>query len=315
MSEEQGQAQEQPTANDLALKIAGQIVDETEKKEPQEATPEPAQTSEETPQEDPGTIELDPDAKLFEVEETREGGVKEKVKYSLSELKAQRMMQADYQRKTAELARAREEAQAQIRQQIDPVVKQYQDKLQTYESAVWQALAPEVQGVNLDQLARENPAEWAAKMQRIQSLQTTLQAIEMEKNNLSQAQVQRQQEAQMQQIQKAREVLQTEIPGWNDEVYRSVLKTGLDYGYSAPEVNAVTDPRAIKVLHDAMKYRALQSAKPQVEKKVVSVPKVVKPGSSEKGDPNREDLQKAKAQLKKTGRDDDARAVARHFFS
>jgi len=310
MSEEQGQAQEQPDVN--VLEAASRILASDEPPKEQEQT-EPAQAVQAEPEE--ATIELDPDAKLFEVEEMREGGVKEKVKYSLSELKAQRMMQADYQRKTAELARLREEAQSQVKQQVEPLVKQYQERLQTYEAAVWQALAPEVQGVNLDQLARENPAEWAAKMQRIQSLQTTLQAIEFEKTKLAESQRQQLQEAQMQQIQKARETLQNEIPGWNDEVYRSVLKTGLEYGYSAPEVNAVTDPRAIKVLHDAMKYRALQTAKPQVEKKVVSVPKVVKPGSTEKVDPNREELQKAKAQLKKTGRTEDAIAVARHFFS
>lgn len=310
MSEEQGQAQEQPDLNVLATEAASRILASDEPKE-QEAPP----PQEEAPPTEEATIELDPDAKLFEVEEMREGGIKEKVKYSLSELKAQRMMQADYQRKTAELARMREEAQIQVKQQVEPLVKQYQERLQTYEAAVWQALAPEVQGVNLDQLARENPAEWAAKMQRIQSLQTTLQAIEFEKTKLAESQRQQLQEAQMQQIQKARETLQNEIPGWNDEVYRSVLKTGLEYGYSAPEVNAVTDPRAIKVLHDAMKYRALQTAKPQVEKKVVSVPKVVKPGSTEKVDPNREELQKAKAQLKKTGRTEDAVAVARHFFS
>lgn len=309
MSEEQGQAPEQPS--DIAQRIAGQLI-EPEKKQPeQEAQPasqEPAET-----QPDEGSIELDPDAKLFEVEEMREGGTKEKVKYSLSELKSQRMMQADYQRKTAELAREREAARESVKQQVEPVVKQYQDRLQTFENALWQAMAPEVQGVDLDRLSRENPAEWAAKMQRIQSFQTTLQAIEFERSKLAETSKQQFQEAQQQQIQKARETLQTEIPGWSDDVYRSVLKTGLDYGYSAPEVNAVTDPRAIKVLHDAMKYRALQAAKPGMEKKVVSVPKVVKPGSSEKADPNREDLQKAKAQLKKTGRQEDAIAYARHL--
>lgn len=311
MSEEQGQAQEQPDVNVLAAEAASRIL---EADEPKQETPEAPPQEPETPPEE-SSIELDPDAKLFEVEETREGGVKEKVKYSLSELKAQRMMQADYQRKTAELAREREAAREQVKQQVEPVVKQYQDRLQTFENALWQAMAPELQNVDMDRLAQENPAEWARKMQIATKFQTTLQAIEFEKSKLAEVQKQQLQEAQMQQIQKAREVLQTEIPGWSDEVYRSVLKTGLDYGYSAPEVNAVTDPRAIKVLHDAMKYRQLQAAKPQVEKKVVSVPKVVKPGSTEKVDPNREELQKAKAQLKKTGRTEDAVALARHFFS
>src|SRR6185295_893162 len=108
-----------------------------------EATPErqevKQETQGETPQEttqEESSIELDPDAKLFEVEEMREGGVKEKVKYSLSELKAQRMMQADYQRKTAEVARERDSGREQIRQQNEALANQFQERLQTYEAAV-----------------------------------------------------------------------------------------------------------------------------------------------------------------------------------
>src|SRR6185436_1789946 len=294
MPDQQGQVERQPTAQEIAMKIASDII-EPEKKEPQEATQEVPQEQQAAPEAqaeptDDGSIELDPDAKLFEVEEVREGGVKEKVKYSLSEFKAQRMMQADYQRKTAELAREREAAKAQVQQQVEPVVKQYQERLQTFENALWQAMAPEVQGVDLDRLSRENPAEWAAKMQRIQSFQTTLQAIEFEKNKLAEVQRNQFQEQQQQQIQKAREVLQQDIPGWSDDLYRSTLKAGLGVGYSAAELNAVTDPRAIKVLHKAMLYDQLQAAKPAIEKKIVNVPKILKSGSSEKTDPNREEL-------------------------
>jgi hypothetical protein len=181
------------------------------------------------------------------------------------------------------------------------VVKQYQEQLQYFEKAVWQALAPEMQNTDWNTLAAENPAEWARKMQVVTNVNATLEAIRGENQRLTQAQQQQVGEAQKQQITKARETLQNDIPGWNDEVYRSVLKTGLDYGYSPDEVNAVTDPRAIKVLNDAMKYRALQAAKPVVEKKIVNVPKVLKPGSAEKPDPNRETWKKGMAQLKKGG--------------
>jgi hypothetical protein len=302
MAEEQGQAQEQPdvTENELAVAAADRILDsenEVPKKEPEGEVK--VEATEAQPEE--GGIEIDLDAKMFEVEETKEGGIKEKVKYSLNELKAQRMMQADYQRKTAELARERESGREQVKQAIDPVVKQYQEQLQYFEKAVWQALAPEMQNTDWNTLAAENPAEWARKMQVVTNVNATLEAIRGENQRLTQAQQQQVGEAQKQQITKARETLQNDIPGWNDEVYRSVLKTGLDYGYSPDEVNAVTDPRAIKVLNDAMKYRALQAAKPVVEKKIVNVPKVLKPGSAEKPDPNRETWKKGMAQLKKGG--------------
>lgn len=317
MSEEQGQAQEQPTTEQTAQLLAGQMLGEPEKKKPEApAAQEVAQEAEQVAEEvEEQTIELDLEAKMFEVEETREGGVKEKVKYSAKELMSQRMMQADYQRKTAETAREREAIKEVVRQQTEAVVKQAQEKLDVFERAVWQAMAPELQGVDMNRLATENPAEWARKMQIANNGQATLQEIQLEKSRLADAQKVQFAEQQAKMVLHAKETLHKEIPNWSDETYLNIRKAGVEnYGYSMEEVNQVVDARAIKVLHDAMKYRELQKAKPSVEKKVVNVPKVVKPGSPDRNDPNRESLNKAKAQLRKTGRMDDAVAVARHFF-
>lgn len=321
MSEEQGQAQEQPTTEQTAQLLAGQMLGEPEKKKPEEPVAQTEQNEgsvqdeqQEAPTEE--EIQLDLDAKMFEVEEMREGGVKEKVKYSAKELMSQRMMQADYQRKTAELAREREAVRELVKQQTEPVLKQYQEKLNTYEQMLWQAAAPELHGVNLDELAVKNPAEWARISQLGNRFTYAMQAIQQERQNLILAQQQQQQEAQQQLIQKSLAILKSDIPNWSEETYSQIRKGGVEnYGYSMEEVNQVVDARAIKVLHDALKYRELQKAKPSVEKKVVNVPKVLKPGSTDKTDPNRESLNKAKAQLRKTGRTEDAVAVARHFFN
>lgn len=321
--EEQGQAQEQPIS-ELASQVATQIIEsEDPRKKPAEAPAEQAQETSEQPTEEAHaeetseepSIELDLEAKLFEVEETREGGVKEKVKYSAKELMAQRMMQADYQRKTAELAREREAVKELVKQQTEPVVSQYQQKLEIFERAVWHSLAPDIQNTDWNKLAIENPAEWAAKRQAVENVTSILQSIEAEKQELANQAKAKLLENQQKQIQLAKEILQKDIPGWSDETYLNIRKAGVDYGYTLDEVNQVTDARAIKVLHDAMKYRALQAAKPSVEKKVLNVPKVLKPGSAEKPDPNRETLNKAKAQLKKTGRQEDAIAFARLLVS
>ncbi len=40
---------------------------------------------------------------------------------------------------------------------------------------------------------------------------------------------------------------------------------------------SIADPRFVKVLADAMAWRELQSKKPEVEKKVTSAPKALKP--------------------------------------
>ena len=46
----------------------------------------------------------------------------------------------------------------------------------------------------------------------------------------------------------------------------------------------VYDPRMVKVLNDAYQWRQLQSKKPEISKKVVTVPKIVKPGNNAKPD-------------------------------
>ena len=84
-------------------------------------------------------------------------------------------------------------------------------------------------------------------------------------------------------------------------MYGKILKTGLDYGFKKEEVNAFTDPRAIKVLHDAMQFRALK-AKPLVEKKVPpQAPKVTKPGGGEKADPQADTWKQGMDTFKKSG--------------
>jgi hypothetical protein len=61
------------------------------------------------------------------------------------------------------------------------------------------------------------------------------------------------------------------------------------------------------VLNDALKWREYQSAKPKtVEKRVAQVPKVQKPGTVEKTNPDADRFGKSMARLEKTGKRDDA---------
>jgi hypothetical protein len=105
---------------------------------------------------------------------------------------------------------------------------------------------------------------------------------------------------------KARETLEADVKGWSADLYNKVLAgVAKDYGFKNEEVTPVVDARLIKVFHDAYQYRQLQQAKPEISKKVVAVPKVVKPGSGEK--PNTANqADEAMSRVKKTGRMQDA---------
>jgi len=221
----------------------------------------------------------------------------------------------DYTQKTMALAKEREELRESSKKQLDTKLKEYDEKLQLAEQAIWHTLAPEIQNVDWNKLAAENPAEWAQRYQHVQNVNAKLAQIQAERQKISQARESELKETFQKQAKEAVEILSKDIPGWSNDLYGKVLKTGMEYGFKAEEVNAITDPRAIKVLHDAMKFRALQSAKPAVEKKVASVPKVSKPGTAEKPDQNADAWKKGMAQLKKTGSTQDALAVAKLLIS
>lgn len=310
MSQEEGQAQEQPfDVNAAALSIADGMFPDTPEEAPEPAAQE-TETDEAAPQEQTEAEAQAEEIRKHKLKVKAEGGVDEEVEVDDNELKSGYMRQRDYQRKTAELARERESVRERIKAETEPVLSRYEQQLQIYEKAVWQALAPEVEKTDWNTLARENPAEWAAKMQSMNNVNSVLQAIKGEQEKIAQMRQQQYQQQLQESIQKAVEVLQNDIPGWNNEVYANILKAGTQYGFKQEELSNVTDPRVIKVLNDARKYQELQKAKPAVEKKVASVPKVMKPGTTERGNQNADGKKQALSQLRKSGRQDDAVAFA-----
>ena len=316
--ETEGQASEQPTAESAALSIVeGWLQPET----PAEAAAPEEQSSEEPAAEAPETP-TEAETKAEEIRRHKlkvkaEGGVDEEIEVDDNELKSGYMRTKDYTRKTQELARERDAVQSKVREAVEPQLKQYQERLQLFEKAVWNALAPEVNGTDWNKLAQENPAEWAARMQKVTNVNQVLSAVKQENERIAKESQARSQEQQQKAIREAVETLQRDIPGWGEETYRSVLKSGTEFGFDAKELAEIIDPRAIKVLHAAHKYMELQKAKPSVENKVKDVPKVLKPGTAEKPDPKAEKWKETTNRVRKSGgRDADALLdMAKHFVS
>jgi hypothetical protein len=273
-----------------------------------EATPEeapveeaPAEPQEETPAE----------IRKHKLTVKAEDGADLEVEVDDEELKKGYMLEKAFRMKTAQLAREREAVQAKIKEATEAKAKEYEEKLQIAEQAIWGTLMPELQSIDWNKLAAENPAEWAQKYQYVQNVNAKLAQIQQEKQKLEAARQEESRANLRKQAEEAVEVLKTEIPGWSNDLYGKILKFGTEVGFKAEEVNAITDHRAIKVLHDAMKYRELR-AKPVVEKRAApQAPKVVKPGAGEKPDASAESWEKGMAKLKQSGRTDDAVALAK----
>ena len=83
----------------------------------------------------------------------------------------------------------------------------------------------------------------------------------------------------------------------------NLLRAAEHYGYSSQEIEGVMDSRALRILHDAAQWQALQSGKAVAAQKVANAKPVLKPGTKAPAQPN---AQRLRERLKQTGRIEDA---------
>ena len=321
-----GQEVTQPSVEEMADNIAKGILsgnrvpdksdfesdDKSEVETEASADPETeAEVEEETEATKPEEEEA-PQPRTYKVKYKAEDGSDVEAEVEDTELIKGYMLDKSYRQKTAQLAREREALQNQIREAVDPKLRELDEKLGMAEAVLYDSLAPEMNNTDWAKLSEEDPAEWARRKQKVESLQMRLQKVQGERQKITQDAQKQHQEAISRQVANARDTLQTEIPGWGDELYGRILKAGVEnFGFKPDEVNAITDPRAIRALHDAMQYRALK-AKPTLDKRVAPAPsKVIKPGGGEAPDPRTEKRKAAMTRLQKSGNTRDAFDVAK----
>jgi hypothetical protein len=280
-----------------------------------EAKEEAKEESPEEPQEEPQEEEIDWD-KIKTVKRKltvkNEAGEDEEAELTLEEMEKGVMLERAFRMKTAQIARERESLQAKIKEAVEPKLKEYDEKLQMAEQAIWHTLAPEIQNVDWNKLAEENPAEWAKRYQHVQNVNAKLAQIQTERKKIAEAQQEEMRANLKKQAEASVERLKEVIPNWSNDLYGKILKSAVEaYGFKSEEANAITDHRAIEVLYDAMQYRQLK-AKPLVDKRAApAAPKVVKPGAGEKPDASANQWNESMANLRKSGRTEDAVAVAK----
>ena len=320
MSEVIGQPATEPSLDDVAAEVARGILNQEEgtprdekgkftKAEP-EAEAKEEEPKEEAAEEKPAeeeAPEITPEPRRFKLKYKGEELEKEE-----EEVIALAQQGFDYTQKSQALAREKDELEKTVRSKVDPKLKEYETQLETYRQAVLKLANQEAVTVDLNELSKADPAKAQHLFFERLRIEQTLGAIAQEQEKVAKARQEEAQENFRKQAAEAVETLQRDVPGWGKDLYGKVLESGVkQYGFKAEEVNAITDPRAIKVLHDAMKYRELK-AKPVEGKKVVTVPKVVKPGAAqEKPDPTATKWNEGMAKLKKSGRSEDAVELAK----
>lgn len=253
--------------------------------------------------------------------------VKAKVKISgeerdvtLDELRNGYQMEADYRRKTSELSEQRKAFESE-RERIGAEVKNRLNEASTMAQFFEQQLLAEYNNVNWTELRQTNPAEYAALQQdynaRYAALQNAKQRVALEGQRVQQEESQKQIEAFKANLQKEQEQLVSHIPEFGDETKAKQLKTEMreflkSNGFKDEEINQVYDHRHVLMIRDAMKYRALQTKKPEIANKVKEAPKLSKPGSKSGTSSNEAVVKELRARLRKSGSLKDAAALLKN---
>lgn len=268
---------------------------------PEDETPEEAPAEEESPDEEAPPEEEDkpPVEQKFRVKVKNDSGEDEDRDLSLEELAAGYMQSADYTRKAQALAAEKKAAQDEVIKAVTQTTQQAQEQLRALQQLVVQAAAPELQTVNWQQLAMEDPARYVQLQAKSQQLNQVLGVIQAENQRLEQERQATEKQQREQAIKHSLDYLSKELPGVNlEKITPKLLDAGRKYGFTETEIRNVVDGRALHLLHDAMQWRELQTAKPKALQKVADAPKVIRPAAPQ---PKRTN-QAALDRLKKTGR-------------
>ena len=127
-----------------------------------------------------------------------------------------------------------------------------------------------------------------------QQLQRQAQNVYGELQQTQQASEQLTQHQRQQMLVEAQKDLQTRLPNFTAETAEKIKKAAREYGIGDQELNSIADARYVHVLHDAMKWRALQADKPRAMQKVAQAPQVVRPAAAQPKPTNRAALDRLK---------------------
>ena len=228
----------------------------------------------------------------------------EKIDVDLEELKAGYQKDADYRRKTEELAIEKRE----LRAEEDRLKNQYSTKMEDLNSLVATLNAEinnDMNSKELDALWEEDPTEAAKVDRRIQKRKNTIQQAQQKLRDHQQAQFQ-------EILREEQKKLHLRHPEIADPIKGTTVKSNImnylsSKGFSNEDVARIYDSRYFDVIMDGMNYNKSKSVKPGLVSKKVKPSKFVKSGTkSTKEELNSKSRLNQIKTLKKSGNPKDA---------
>ena len=225
------------------------------------------------------------------------------------ELVAGYQRQADYTRKTQELARREEQATEIVRAKVTEAQTHFVQRAQMAQAVVARLAGLRTPEEMLE-LSRVDPAGYVAEQARQQQVHSVIAGLE---NQWQQEQFrlqQEQQQALQQSFARCWGVLGQK--GIDKPKLQHIFETvSKDYGISQDRFAMLNDPAVVMVMRDAVAYRDLQKKTTEVKKKAESAPRLPQKQSV----PRNEPTEKRRVERLRSGRgsrDDLAAFIAQH---
>lgn len=195
-------------------------------------------------------------------------------KDQIERLKAERLMQADYTRKTQEVAEERKRSEYE-RQVFETEKQVHMQNLQ--EVATMRAIEMQLQSfgqVNWQQLADQDPVQAMKLDHQMRALQSQREQLRASVAQRHEQFTQAQQQEAARQLAEGQKVLQRDIPGWGPQLASKLSAFALANGYTEREVAAIRSPAMVRSLY--REYQVAEAKKqatrrtPQVQEAPVT---------------------------------------------
>ena len=222
----------------------------------------------------------------------------------LKALKEGNLRQSDYTKKTTELAEQRKALEAKAAK-----TDSLQSKLSESINDLQSQIDSELENVDWEELADEDPGEFLKMQKRIEKKQASIAKAKQQQQELLQAKAAEESK-----------LLANKMTSWHGEKGEAnrkadtdlALKYASQIGLNESDLAGIVDHRLYVALIDAAKYQSLKTKAPAIKKKVSKAPKVTPTNKAAKRKLSK--VEESRNRLRKTGSDQDARAAIKAYL-
>jgi hypothetical protein len=173
----------------------------------------------------------------------------------------------------------------------------------------------------MESLYRDDPIEWVRQTELQRQRNEKLAASQAELQRLNQLQQAESQRAMKARLEQEAQLLVEAIPEWkNADTAKAekaaLIEFGLKEGFQEDDLKGVADHRVVKLLRKAMLYDKIAAKQATIKPKppVVQQAKTITPGNPKAAKVSTSELVRAKQRLAKTGNVRDAAKLFEHLI-